>query len=94
MRTILIALIKVYRFVLSPYIGQHCRFTPTCSQYAIEAIELHGSLKGTWLAARRLSKCHPFHTGGWDPVPENSVSGQGSHSESCKHEFTQNNENK
>ncbi|MGD8925421.1 MAG: membrane protein insertion efficiency factor YidD, partial [Thioalkalispiraceae bacterium] len=62
MRTILIALIKVYRFVLSPYIGQHCRFTPTCSQYAIEAIELHGSLKGTWLAARRLSKCHPFHT--------------------------------
>ena len=94
MRTILIALIKVYRFVLSPYIGQHCRFTPTCSQYAIEAIELHGSLKGTWLAARRLSKCHPFHTGGWDPVPESSVSGHESHSDSCKHEFIQNNENK
>ena len=73
MRTILIALIKVYRFVLSPYIGQHCRFTPTCSQYALEAIEMYGSVKGSWLAAKRLSKCHPFHTGGWDPVPENSA---------------------
>jgi len=72
MRKILIALIKVYRFTLSPFIGQHCRFTPTCSQYATEAIEQYGSLKGSWMAARRLSKCHPFHTGGWDPVPENA----------------------
>ena len=72
MRKILIALIKVYRFTLSPFIGQHCRFTPTCSQYATEAIEQYGSLKGSWMAVRRLSKCHPFHTGGWDPVPENA----------------------
>ena len=73
MRTILIAFVKVYRFVLSPFIGQHCRFTPTCSQYAIEAIEEYGAMKGSWMAVRRLSKCHPFHTGGWDPVPENPV---------------------
>lgn len=94
MRTILIALIKVYRFVLSPYIGQHCRFTPTCSQYALEAIEVYGSLKGTWLAVKRLSKCHPFHTGGWDPVPENSVSGKGFHTDSCEHEIIKNKDNK
>ena len=74
MRKILIALIKVYRFTLSPFIGQHCRFTPTCSQYATEAIEEYGSLKGSWMALRRLSKCHPFHAGGWDPVPENPMS--------------------
>jgi len=74
MRKILIALIKVYRFTLSPFVGQHCRFTPTCSQYATEAIEEYGSLKGSWMAIRRLSKCHPFHTGGWDPVPENPIS--------------------
>ena len=74
MRQVLIALIKVYRFTLSPFIGQHCRFTPSCSQYATEAIERYGSIKGSWMAAKRLSKCHPFHTGGWDPVPENSIS--------------------
>jgi len=79
MRKVLIAGIKVYRFTLSPFIGQHCRFTPSCSQYATEAIEQYGSIKGSWMAAKRLSKCHPFHTGGWDPVPENnagSVTGQ------------------
>jgi len=71
MRRILIGFIKVYRYVLSPFIGQHCRFTPTCSEYATEAIEQHGALKGSWLAIRRLSRCHPFHTGGFDPVPDN-----------------------
>jgi len=71
MRKILIAFIKVYRFTLSPFIGQHCRFTPTCSQYATEAIEQYGAIKGSWMAAKRLGKCHPFHAGGWDPVPEN-----------------------
>jgi putative membrane protein insertion efficiency factor len=70
MRLILIGFIKVYRLVLSPFIGQHCRFTPTCSEYAIEAIDEHGSVRGSWLAIRRLSRCHPFHTGGWDPVPQ------------------------
>jgi putative membrane protein insertion efficiency factor len=70
MRQLLIGFIKVYRMVLSPFIGQHCRFTPTCSQYAIEAIDEHGPVRGSWLAVRRLSRCHPFHTGGWDPVPQ------------------------
>ena len=70
MRQILIGFIKIYRMVLSPFIGQHCRFTPTCSEYAIQAIDEHGSYRGSWLAIRRLSRCHPFHTGGWDPVPQ------------------------
>ncbi|MGD8785349.1 MAG: membrane protein insertion efficiency factor YidD [Thioalkalispiraceae bacterium] len=83
MRTILITLIKVYRFTLSPFVGQHCRFTPTCSQYAIEAVERYGSLKGSWLAVKRLSKCHPFHTGGWDPVPENFGSDNLTQTDSC-----------
>lgn len=87
MRKVLIALIKVYRFTLSPFVGQHCRFTPTCSQYAMEAIDKHGSLKGSWMAAKRLSKCHPFHTGGWDPVPESC-----SHSDSSHHSINQNKE--
>jgi putative membrane protein insertion efficiency factor len=70
MQKILIGFIKVYRMVLSPFVGQHCRFTPTCSEYAMQAINEHGSLRGSWLAVRRLSRCHPFHTGGWDPVPQ------------------------
>jgi putative membrane protein insertion efficiency factor len=71
MQTILILIIKCYRYLLSPFIGQHCRFTPTCSEYAIEAIQLHGSIKGSWYALRRLTRCHPFCAGGVDPVPEN-----------------------
>lgn len=71
MRRVLIGIIKLYRYLLSPFVGQHCRFTPTCSEYATEAIELHGALKGSWLTLRRLSRCHPFHTGGFDPVPDN-----------------------
>lgn len=70
MRQFLIGFIKVYRLVLSPFIGQHCRFTPTCSEYAMQAIDEHGSMRGSWLAIRRLSRCHPFHAGGWDPVPQ------------------------
>ena len=70
MTKILIALIKLYRLLLSPWVGHHCRFYPTCSHYAEEAILEHGPLKGTWLAIRRLSKCHPLHEGGIDPVPE------------------------
>lgn len=70
MRFFLIQLIRTYRFLLSPWLGQHCRFQPTCSDYALQAIERHGSLRGTWLAVRRLSKCHPWHAGGFDPVPD------------------------
>ena len=66
----LILLIQAYRYLLSPMLGHHCRYTPTCSQYALEALEEHGFLKGSWLAIRRVGSCHPWHTGGYDPVPE------------------------
>lgn len=70
MTTILVALVKGYQLALSPFFGQQCRFTPTCSQYAIEALQLHGSAKGLWLTAIRVLRCHPWHAGGHDPVPK------------------------
>lgn len=70
MRSILIFLIRVYQTALSPFIGNHCRFYPSCSHYAMEAVERHGPLNGLWLSLRRLSRCHPWHEGGIDPVPE------------------------
>ena len=66
---IAISIIQGYRYFLSPYFGQHCRFHPTCSAYAIEAIQIHGVVRGVMLAARRLGRCHPLHQGGFDPVP-------------------------
>ena len=69
MQRILILLIQLYRYTLSPLLGVRCRFEPSCSLYAIEALQRHGAVKGSWLAARRLSRCHPFHPGGHDPVP-------------------------
>lgn len=69
MKALLLALVRGYRLVLSPWWGRQCRFTPTCSEYALEAIERHGPLKGSWLAARRVGCCHPWHAGGFDPVP-------------------------
>lgn len=63
------ALILVYRFGLSPVLGPHCRFTPTCSAYADEAIRRHGPLRGGWLALRRVARCHPWGDTGYDPVP-------------------------
>lgn len=68
---LLIAPIRVYQYLLSPWLGHHCRFQPTCSHYAIEALTEYGALKGMWLALLRLSKCHPWHHGGLDPVPKN-----------------------
>jgi uncharacterized protein len=62
--------ISAYRAVVSPWLGSQCRFYPSCSAYAIEAIETHGALRGTALAARRIARCHPWHPGGHDPVPE------------------------
>lgn len=70
MRAILIVLIRGYQLLLSPLLGNHCRFYPSCSQYAREAIERHGALRGGWLAIRRVLRCHPWHPGGIDPVPE------------------------
>jgi uncharacterized protein len=63
------ALIRGYQALVSPLLPPSCRFTPSCSQYALEAVTRHGALRGTWLAARRLARCHPFHPGGFDPVP-------------------------
>ncbi len=69
MRALLIALIKGYRYLLGPWWGGQCRFTPSCSHFAEEALERHGALHGTWLATRRICRCHPWHAGGYDPVP-------------------------
>lgn len=64
-----ILLIKGYQWVISPLLGPKCRFTPTCSHYGIEALKKHGPLKGLWLTLKRLSKCHPWGSSGFDPVP-------------------------
>ena len=65
--------IRVYRALLSPLLGQRCRFAPSCSAYAVEAIERHGVARGLWLALRRVARCHPWHQGGYDPVPPAST---------------------
>jgi putative membrane protein insertion efficiency factor len=70
MRKILIALIQLYRWFLSPLLGSNCRFYPSCSCYAQESLQRHGAFRGTWLAARRIGRCHPWHPGGYDPVPD------------------------
>ena len=65
----LILLIRVYQYTLSPYIGRSCRYTPTCSVYSIEAIKKYGAIKGGWLAAKRIGSCNPWGGSGYDPVP-------------------------
>lgn len=69
MGKILILFIRFYQICISPHLAPRCRFYPTCSAYAIEAITKWGAVKGTWLTLKRLAKCHPFHPGGYDPVP-------------------------
>jgi len=71
MKRLLIILVKAYSTLLSPVLGNNCRYYPTCSAYMVEAIERFGALRGTWLGIKRLSRCHPFHEGGVDPVPDN-----------------------
>jgi putative membrane protein insertion efficiency factor len=66
---LLIGFIRAWRFAISPLYGQVCRYHPSCSAYALEAVTVHGSVRGTWLALRRLARCHPWSDGGYDPVP-------------------------
>ena len=66
-----IGLIRFYQLAISPWIGSNCRFQPTCSQYGIQALQTHGPIKGIWLTAKRMSKCHPWGGSGYDPVPKN-----------------------
>lgn len=70
MRRLLIALVRGYRLLLSPWLGSACRFEPTCSVYALGALERHGAAAGSWLTLRRLARCHPWCAGGHDPVPQ------------------------
>ena len=69
MKSILLALLRFYQSAISPMLGRNCRYHPTCSAYAVEAVERHGALKGGWLALKRVGRCHPFKPGGYDPVP-------------------------
>jgi putative membrane protein insertion efficiency factor len=67
--TLLLALVRGYRRFISPLLGPHCRFAPTCSAYAVDALSVHGAARGSWLTLRRIARCHPFSPGGHDPVP-------------------------
>jgi putative membrane protein insertion efficiency factor len=69
MKHVLVLLIRVYQRVISPLLGPRCRFYPSCSAYAVQALQVHGAVKGSWLAGRRLLRCHPWNPGGLDPVP-------------------------
>ncbi len=70
MKQLLILLVRAYQVALSPLLPAACRYHPTCSQYAVEALEKHGALRGGWLAMKRIARCRPFRAGGFDPVPE------------------------
>ena len=67
---LLIAILRVYKRFISPLLGQRCRFAPSCSEYAMQAIDRFGAVQGGWMAMRRVGRCHPLHPGGHDPVPE------------------------
>jgi conserved hypothetical protein YidD len=69
MSRILIKLIRVYQYIISPFIGPSCRFAPTCSEYAVDAVRKYGAVKGVWLGIKRIARCHPWNPGGYDPVP-------------------------
>ena len=66
----LLALVWLYRILISPWLGDNCRYEPTCSKFALEALREHGAFRGTWLAARRIGRCHPWGGSGYDPVPD------------------------
>ena len=73
LKKIFIIPVRIYQIIISPLLPQTCRHTPTCSQYTIEAINIHGGLKGTWMGLKRLSRCHPWGTHGYDPVPPRRI---------------------
>ena len=75
MRRAVVQLIRLYQVTLSPLLGPRCRFQPTCSGYAIEAVQIHGVLRGGWMSVRRIGRCHPFNAGGVDPVPPTREAG-------------------
>ena len=69
MKLLLLALIRIYQYALSPFLGRRCRFFPSCSEYTAEAVRKHGALKGAYLGVKRIFRCHPWNPGGFDPVP-------------------------
>ncbi|MFZ2971954.1 membrane protein insertion efficiency factor YidD [Ferribacterium limneticum] len=69
MKYLLIALIRVYQYAISPFLGRSCRHVPTCSAYMVEAVQKYGAFRGGWLGLKRVGRCHPWHPGGYDPVP-------------------------
>jgi putative membrane protein insertion efficiency factor len=85
MKTLLLILLRAYKFGISPFLGQNCRFYPSCSDYAAEAIREHGACRGAALAVARLCKCHPWHPGGLDPVPEKSPQTTSTTACGCSH---------
>jgi hypothetical protein len=85
MKKLLLFLLRAYQWCISPFLGQNCRFYPSCSQYAAEAIQEHGAIKGSALAARRLCKCHPWNPGGFDPVPKKHSENPPAADEGCSH---------
>ena len=70
MKAVVLALLRFYKRWISPWLGARCRFKPTCSVYAMDAVQRFGAWRGSWLAAKRIGRCHPWHPGGYDPVPE------------------------
>lgn len=69
MKTLLLALLQAYRYAISPLLGRNCRYYPCCSEYAVEAVKKYGAARGGWLGLKRVCRCHPWHPGGYDPVP-------------------------
>jgi hypothetical protein len=69
MKRLLMALLRTYQYAISPFLGRRCRYYPSCSEFAVEAVEKYGAIKGGWLGVKRVCRCHPWHPGGYDPVP-------------------------
>lgn len=85
MKSLLLLLLRAYQLGISPFLGRNCRFYPSCSSYAMEAIQEHGAAKGSFLAAKRLCKCHPWHPGGLDPVPKKAANNPDGAECRCQH---------